>query len=170
MLRWVLLLWITPATTAFVGALGGQQKASFQLQATTASTTSNGGASVESLLNRNRARVDALAFISADVSELTRLRFVLAFPNQSDARRALRNAVLFRSRGTGLAIVTAAAQAVQQATAGGGWDNEVVRAAAPHAAAINQYISPKNILTLSTDEGDLLYVIRASLIVSMALA
>merc|ERR1711990_1112567 len=50
------------------------------------------------------------------------------------------------------------------ASAGGGWDNEPVRAAAPHAAAINPFITPKNILTLSTDEGDLVYVIRASLI------
>merc|ERR1711990_673253 len=55
------------------------------------------------------------------------------------------------------------------ASAGGGWDNEPVRAAAPHAAAINPFITPKNILTLSTDEGDLVYVIRASLIDDKAL-
>merc|ERR1711990_1053742 len=48
------------------------------------------------------------------------------------------------------------------ASAGGGWDNEPVRAAAPHAAAINEFVTPKNILTLSTDRGDLVYCIRAS--------
>jgi len=47
---------------------------------------------------------------------------------------------------------------------GGGWDNEPVRAAAPHAAVINPYITEKNIISLSTDDGDLVYVIRASLI------
>merc|ERR1711935_915137 len=41
-------------------------------------------------------------------------------------------------------------------------DNEPVRAAAPHATAINEFVSPKNILTLSTAKGDLVYVIRAS--------
>merc|ERR1712028_153277 len=33
---------------------------------------------------------------------------------------------------------------------------------APHATAINEFVSPKNILTLSTAKGDLVYVIRAS--------
>ena len=37
-------------------------------------------------------------------------------------------------------------------------------AAAPHATKINEFITPKNILSLSTEEGDLLYIIRASLI------
>jgi len=39
-----------------------------------------------------------------------------------------------------------------------------VRAAAPHAATINQFITPENIVTVSTNAGDLVYVIRASLI------
>jgi hypothetical protein len=55
-----------------------------------------------------------------------------------------------------------AAKALAEATAAGGWDNEPVRLAAPHAASINQYITVKNILTISMDVGDLLYVIRAS--------
>jgi len=66
--------------------------------------------------------------------------------------------------GAGKAIVDSAAEAVAKATAGGGWDNEPVRLAAPYASAINKYISPKNIVTVSTDAGDLVYVIRASLI------
>mgnify|MGYP003311795129 CR=1 FL=1 len=64
----------------------------------------------------------------------------------------------------GKAITDAAREAVAAATAGGGWDNEPVRAAAPHAAAINEFITPKNILTLSTNEVDMVYVIPASII------
>jgi len=126
-------------------------------------TKSNGGENVKSLLTANRATVDALAKTFPDVPEMTRLRFSLAFPSQSEARRALRESVLYRT-GAGKSLVENAAKAVKQATANGGWDNESVRKAAPHAASINQFITPKNIITLSTDEGDLVYVIRASLI------
>ena len=126
-------------------------------------TKSSGGAQVQSLLLANRAKVDALASISPDVSEITRLRFALAFPNGNEAKVALRDTVAYRN-GDGRSIVEAAAEAVKQATAGGGWDNDFVRDAAPHAAAINQFITPKNIISLSTSEGDLVYVIRASAI------
>jgi hypothetical protein len=125
--------------------------------------TSPYGEDVKSLLNANRARIDSLASISADVPELTLLRFALAFPNQAEANRALRETVAWR-RGAGQSIVNSAAEAVAKATAGGGWDNEPVRDAAPHAAAINRYITTDNILTLSSDAGDLVYVIRASAI------
>lgn len=123
---------------------------------------------VKSLLNSNRASVDALASLSADLSEINRLRFALAFPNSGEAKRALRETLAYR-KGAGRFIVDSAAEAVTQAMAGGGWDNEAVRAAAPHAKTINQFITPKNILTLSTDDGDLVYVIRASLIDDRAL-
>jgi hypothetical protein len=121
------------------------------------------GKNVDSLLVENRAKIDSLASISADVPELTLLRFALAFPNQAEAKRALRETVAWRT-GAGKSIVKSAAEAVAKATAGGGWDNEAVRLAAPHGTAINRFISTKNILTLSTDEGDLVYVIRASAI------
>ena len=124
---------------------------------------SSGGAKVQSLLQANRGSVDALASISPDVPELTLLRFALAFPNRNEAKRALRETIAYR-KGAGRPMVEAAAKAVKQATAGGGWDNDYVRDAAPHAAAINRFITPKNIISLSTEEGDLVYVIRASLI------
>jgi hypothetical protein len=126
-------------------------------------TKSNGGANVKSLLTANRATVDALATEFPDVPEITRLRFALAFSTRAEAKRALRDSVVFR-RGAGRSLVDSAAKAHEQATANGGWDNEAVRAAAPHSASINQFITPKNILTLSADNGDLVYVIRASLI------
>ena len=123
---------------------------------------------VKKLLASKRNAIDALGKAAPETSELTRLRFALAFPSArgtdvASARAALREAVAWRA-GPGKAITDAAKEAVAAATAGGGWDNEPVRAAAPHAAAINEFITPKNILTLSTDDGDLVYVIRASLI------
>ena len=126
-------------------------------------TKSNGGAKVKNLLTANRATVDALATEFPDVPEITRLRFALAFSTRAEVKRALRDSVAFR-RGAGRSLVDSAAKAYEQATSNGGWDNEAVRAAAPHSASINQFITPKNILTLSADNGDLVYVIRASLI------
>jgi len=117
---------------------------------------------VESLLKTNRAKLEDLATIAPDMPEISRLRFALAFPNRFESRKAIREAVAYRE-GEGKSIVEAAAKAVAAATAvEGKWDNEVVRDGAPHAAAINRYITPKNILTLSNDNGDLIYVIRAS--------
>lgn len=127
-------------------------------------TKSNGGANVEKLLTTNRATVDALGKTFPEVAELTRLRFALAFPSEAEARRALRSSVVYRRGAEGRSIVNAATKAVEQAIANGGWDNEFVRLAAPHSSAINKFITPKNIVSLSTASGDLVYVIRASLI------
>merc|ERR1719183_2672012 len=66
----------------------------------------------------------------------------MAFPDAAEAKSALRETVAWRA-GAGKAIV---------------------ESAAAHAALINPYITPKNILTIPTDAGDLVYVIRASLI------
>jgi hypothetical protein len=119
--------------------------------------------SVAAKLSANRALVDALKTTAPDMSEISLLRFALAFPEKAEAEAALRETVAWRN-GAGKAIVESAAEAVVKATANGGWDNEPVRQAAPHAAAISPFITPKNILTLPTPEGDLVYVIRASLI------
>uniref|UniRef100_A0A7S3PYR4 CRAL-TRIO domain-containing protein n=1 Tax=Chaetoceros debilis TaxID=122233 RepID=A0A7S3PYR4_9STRA len=128
-------------------------------------TKSSGGANVNSLLSANRATIDAMGKEFPDVPEITRLRFALAFSSQAEAKRALRESVAFR-KGVGRSLVESAAKAYEEATSNtnGGWDNEAVRVAAPHAASINRFITPKNILTLSADNGDLIYVIRASLI------
>lgn len=135
-----------------------QSRESVRLQAEIAT-----GSSVESLLGPNRQRVEALASVAPDVSEIQRLRFVLAFEEQAEAENALRETVAWR-KGPGKKIVDAAAEAVAKATADGGWNNDVVRDMAPHAATINKFISPKNIITMSLEDGDLLYVIRASAI------
>jgi hypothetical protein len=162
----LLLLWLTP-TAGFVAPghhqVATSKRPSLGRQLIQMQAASPYGADVKTLLNDNRDRIDSLASISADVPELTLLRFALAFPSQAEALRNLREMVVWR-KGSGKSIVNSAAEAVAKATAGGGWDNDAVRDAAPHATAINRYISPKNILTMSTDEGDLVYVIRASAI------
>lgn len=118
---------------------------------------------VQSLLKNSGVQLKELAAISPESSELTLLRFALGFSDRKEARRALRETVAYR-KGGAKSIFNSAAEAISKATEGGGWENDIVRDAAPHAATINKYITSKNILTLSTEEGDLVYVIRASLI------
>jgi len=178
MCKWILLLslWFNPTTAFIAGSTSPHATTHLPTQSQNSNsphrihttnlhaTPSNAGASVESLLTKNRPTVDALSALSpTPIPELTRLRFALAFPSQSEATRALRETLTYRT-GPGLPLITAAQNAVTLATADGGWDNEPVRNAAPHADRINRFINEKNILTLSTEEGDLLYVIRASLI------
>lgn len=118
---------------------------------------------VQNLLSANSALVSSLGAMAPDMSEMARLRFALGFPEKADAEAAMRETLAWRS-GPGKSTVEAAKEAVDKATAGGGWDNDVVRDAAPHAAVLNEFITPKNILSLSTADGDLVYVIRASAI------
>jgi hypothetical protein len=118
---------------------------------------------VESLLASNRKTVDSLASVSEDVSEIERLRFAMGFDTPSEAEHALRKALSYR-KGEGKSVIDAAQEAYETASIGGGWDNEVVRNSAPHASLINKYITSNNIVTVSTASGDLVYVIRASLI------
>lgn len=153
----------TPGVEAFLGgrAAGGRQTSRLQ-----AASGYKLGAKTTALTINNRYVVERLEKALPDgveMSEVALLRFSLAFPEPGAAERALKSAASWR-RGAGKHIVDAAAEAVAKATANGGWDNEAVRDAAPHAAIINKYIGPKSVMTLSTDDGDLVYVIRASAI------
>merc|ERR1712151_715791 len=125
-----------------------------ELKATAVSTERN----VEALLKQNRRKIDSLASVSDDVSEITRLRFALAFDSVREAKSALTEAISYRSKGRGKEIIDAATDAYITAAIGGSWDNEVVRNATPHANKINKYISSKNIVTVSTANDDLMYV------------
>ena len=160
-----LYLVLATAVTAFVPSFTDTHTSSFtqrkrhQSQSQIQAFASK---NVESLLKKNRAKLDDLATIAPDLSEISRLRFALTFPDRFESRMAIREAVSYRD-GEGKSIVEAAARAVAAATAvDGKWNNDFVRDNAPHAAVINRYISPKNIITLSNDNGDLIYVIRAS--------
>lgn len=150
------------ATTLRVGLRAASAPArSSAARMQVAAGTKTGRTEVESLLQTNRALVDSLGSIAPEMPEIARLRYAISFPDAADAKAALKETVAWR-KGAGKSIVDSAADAVAKATAGGGWDNEVVRNAAPHSAAINPFITPKNILSLSTTDGDLVYVIRAS--------
>lgn len=130
------------------------------------------GAKTEGVLINNRFVVDELKKAVPDgvtMSEIDLLRFALTHPeDEKMAEEALLSAIEWR-RTAGKHIVDAAREAVAKATAGGGWDNEPVRDAAPHADVINEFITPKAVITTSTEDGDLVYVIRASQIDDKAL-
>lgn len=126
------------------------------------------GANVKGLLVNHRYVVEELAKVDPELSEIERLRFALQFDSLVKATEAVKERAAWR-QGTGAHICAAAAAAVQAATADGGWNNEPVYASAPYAAVINQYITPKSVMTTSTTDGDLVYVIRASAIDDKAL-
>lgn len=123
------------------------------------------GARTEGVLINNRFVVQELKKALPDdvvMSEIDLLRFALAHPDdERAAEKALREAIRWRQT-KGKRIVESAREAVEKATANGGWDNDPVRDAAPHADLINPFITPKAVVTTSTEDGDLVYVIRAS--------
>lgn len=148
-------------STAFVGGKTSNAR-STRLTATAYKI----GAKTEGMLTNNRYVVDSLSKIakSSDIemSDIDLLRFALAYPDDvKEAEKALKNAIKWRQT-TGKSIVDAAKGAVAKATSNGGWDNDVVRDAAPHADVINDFITPRAVITTSTEDGDLVYVIRAS--------
>lgn len=123
------------------------------------------GAKTEGVLINNRFVVDKLAEAvpkGVEMSEIDLLRFALVHPDdESEAEKGLMKAIEWRQT-KGKAIVDSARAAVKKATANGGWDNDPVRDAAPYADVINQFITPRAVVTTSTTDGDLVYVIRAS--------
>lgn len=127
------------------------------------------GAKVAGLLVNHRYVTESLSSVAPELSELQRLRFALQFDGLGDAKSAVRKATAWRKSPQGSKIVKSAAEAVAKATENGGWDNDPVYAAAPHGNIINKFITPRAVLTLSTDDGDLIYVIRASAIDDRAL-
>ena len=112
------------------------------------------GGDTAALLADNAAAIAALGAVAPSASEMQRLRFATAFESQEEAAAALKEAVAWRE-GEGRAIVAAAAAAVENSRRGGGWNNAPVAAAAPHAALAAKHITPSQIMTLSTGEGDL---------------
>ena len=97
---------------------------------------------VPKLIEKQRSTIDALKETAPDFSEVALLRFALAFPTQSEATKALKDTLAWRS-GAGTEIVAAAGAAYKEAFATGRWNNAPVRDGAPHAKAINQYITEK---------------------------
>ena len=124
------------------------------------------GAKTAGLLVNHRYVVQELAKVDPDLTEMERLRFALQFDSLGKATEAVKDRQAWR-QGPGRAICQSAAAAVQSAQDGSdgkAWNNDPVYGSAPYAEVINQYITPKSVMTLSTTEGDLVYVIRASAI------
>jgi len=159
----VAVLWASPVSS-FVGA--GKNNAN--RKSTHLSAAGPGyklGAKTAGVLLNNRFAVEELQKAVPDgvtMSDIDVLRFALLHPeNAQEAENVLLDAIDWR-RTKGKEIVDSACEAVTKATANGGWDNDYVRDAAPHAEIINKYITPKAVITTSTEDGDLVYVIRAS--------
>jgi hypothetical protein len=157
-------------SSALVGIANAPRGTSSSRRATTTRLNAAGtgyriGAGTEGVLINNRYVVEELRKAvpaGVDMSEIALLRFALAHPDdERAAESALRVAIEWRQT-KGRAIVESAKNAIEKATANGGWDNEYVRNAAPHADVINPFITPRAVITTSTEDGDLVYVIRAS--------
>ena len=90
------------------------------------------------------------------------LRYCLSENKDDDTIMSeLKSALDWRSN-QGKSICDSAREAVQQATAkDGAWNNEPVRALAPHANIVNKYITPNQCLTTTLHSGDLVYCISA---------
>lgn len=158
----------TPA--AFLGCL---------LLLASASITSAFGSPkpVSALLVEHADRISALKEEAASVSaadapadDVFYLRYCLASYDDGDAgmKSALADNMRWRVS-AGKSICDAAAGAVSEATASGSWDNDPVRAAAPHAPAVNKYITPSQCVTTTSRPGDLVFCIRAGSIDDVAL-
>ena len=160
-MRCTAFVMVLHCASAFVAPTASTRRNHVQLRA--AAAVVEPAKDVPKLIEKQRSTIDALKETAPDFSEVALLRFALAFPTQSEATKALKDTLAWRS-GAGSEIVAKAGAAYKEAFATGRWNNDPVREGAPHAKAINQYITEKNILTMSTAEGDLVYVIRASLI------
>ena len=126
------------------------------------------GADTRSTLINNMYVVNSLSKDvpnEMEMSDIDLLRFALAHPNDEvKARQALKKTIKWRQT-AGKHIVDAARDAFAEATANNGEvDKDVLLRYAPHADIINKYITSKAVITASTEEGDLVRVIRPSII------
>lgn len=104
-----------------------------------------------------------------DWDDVKLLRYAIQHPDAPEEAAKNVKEVLEWRQGEGAKIVEAAETAIAKAQEGGGWNNEPVLAAAPHADKVSKYITPSQMVVVSTKVGDLVTCIRASTIDSEAL-
>lgn len=104
-----------------------------------------------------------------DWDDVKLLRYAIQHPGAPEEAAKNVKEVLAWRQGEGAKIVEAATTAIAKAQEGGGWNNEPVLAAAPHADKVSKYITPSQMVVVSTKVGDLVTCIRASTIDSEAL-
>jgi len=96
------------------------------------------------------------------------LRYCLECETPEEQSELLSKNLSWR-QGQGRSICDSAVNAVQEATASGGWTNDPVLKSAPHSAFITKYITPSNVITTTNNKNDLVYCIRAGQIDDNAL-
>mmetsp|Transcript_20933 Transcript_20933/g.31803 ORF Transcript_20933/g.31803 Transcript_20933/m.31803 type:complete len:309 (-) Transcript_20933:142-1068(-) len=133
--------------------------------------------SLSTLLSENGAFLSELREVAsssfpdtAPTDDIFYLRYCLSSDKKSKEEiiDQLKSTLEWRSK-EGKEICDSAATAIAEATSSGGWNNDPVRAAAPHAASVNKFISSSQCLTITTNSGDLCYCIRAGKIDDTAL-
>lgn len=88
-------------------------------------------------------------------NEIFFLRYCIQYDTMEDRVAALKENLAYRQGPSGKAICQAALTAVQQATASTQeWDNDPVLQGAPHSNIIQQYLTPINMMTVITPQGN----------------
>ncbi len=128
---------------------------------------------VSTLLSDNGSKISQLkevasAYPDAPSDSIFYLRYCLSEKSDDEIIEQLKATLEWRSN-EGKAICDAASSAVEAAASGDSWDNGPVRDSAPHAAAVNKYITNTQCLTTTVNSGDLCYCIRAGKIDDVSL-
>jgi len=116
---------------------------------------------VSDLLGKHQGTIDELKKSCDLDDDLTLLRYCVEYDDDvALISEKIANNLQWRENNK--SICEAAKKAVEEAQAGEKWDNGPVRDAAPYSSIINQYITPSQVLTTTSNKGDFLYCIRAA--------
>lgn len=127
------------------------------------------------LISENADKISSLKEVAAAIAsdapedDVFYLRYALAGADEEEMKSRLEENVRWRSSGEGRLVCDAAKVAIEKATSGDDWNNDPVRAAAPYASVVNDFITEASIVTTSSRAGDLIYCIRAASIDDTAL-
>ena len=130
---------------------------------------------VSILLSENADKISSLKEVAAAIAsdapedDVFYLRYALTGADEEEMKSRLEENVRWRSSGEGRLVCDAAKVAIEKATSGDDWNNDPVRAAAPYASVVNDFITEASIVTTSSRAGDLIYCIRAASIDDTAL-
>jgi hypothetical protein len=96
------------------------------------------------------------------------LRYCLASSDDDDlvatAATKLKSTLQWRMSEQGQVVCNSAVSAIENALAGGKWNNDPVLNGAPNSAVISKYITPSCAMTTVSNQNDLVYCIRAGYI------
>ena len=130
---------------------------------------------VSFLISENADKISSLKEVAAAIAsdapedDVFYLRYALTGADEEEMKSRLEENVRWRSSGEGRLVCDAAKVAIEKATSGDDWNNDPVRAAAPYASVVNDFITEASIVTTSSRAGDLIYCIRAASIDDTAL-